>query len=128
MSLDALNKLARRLRELPKVVAGRVTDAAAPKLTAIANADFDAGRDPYGVAWPPGADGHRVTLRRSGALGRLVRYVGIGTKLRVALVVPYAKYQIGRFRVFPRQGATLPKTYTEAISATVADVCAKELA
>lgn len=111
-----LAELAKKLRELPKTLAAQVTEAAAPALTDLASSTFNAGTDPYGVPWAPSKDGSRVELEDSGALKRFLRYVPIGTRLRVALGVPYAKYQIGKRRVFPRAGAALPAEYTAALT------------
>jgi hypothetical protein len=111
----SLAKLSAKLRELPRVLAQRVAAAAAPAISTVAKSSFARGEDPHGVPWVPGADGQKVTLRRTGALERFVHYVAIGTKLRVVLGVPYAKYQIGRRPVFPKQGGALPKPYAAAL-------------
>lgn len=115
-NVGSLKDFAKKLRDVPVVVAQRVASASAPAITEAAHTTFDAGQDPYGVPWAPGADGQAVTLERTGLLKRTIRYVAIGTKLRVALGVPYAKYQIGKRPVFPRQGAPLPVAYTAALS------------
>jgi hypothetical protein len=112
----SLKELSQKLRQLPTTLASQVTAQAAPALTTVANETFAAGTDPYGVPWAPGADGKAVTLRQTGRLQRFLQYVGIGTKLRVALGVPYSRYQIGKRPVFPRQGAPLPKDYVAVLS------------
>lgn len=117
----SLANLSAKLRALPRTLAHRVTEAAAPAITRAASRTFSRGEDPYGVAWTPGADGNPVTLRKTGALARLLYYVAIGTKLRVALGVPYAKYQIGKRPVFPRQAAALPADYSAEIERASAD-------
>src|SRR5271170_1529816 len=93
------------LRRLPRVVAHRVAEAAAPVVTTLAKASFAASETPYGVPWAPGEEGQRVTLQKSGDLAKYIRYVAIGAMLRVALGVRYAKYQVGKRPVFPTQGA-----------------------
>ncbi len=119
----SLSQLAKNLWALSTTAASRVTAAVAPELTAIANKTFDAGTDPYGVAWDPGADGKRITLRgKTGALKRFLTYVSIGTRLRVSLGVPYAKYQIGRRPVFPKKGSQLPPAYVESLTKATANV------
>lgn len=116
---SSLKAYAQKLRALPRVVALKVTTSAAPALTKLGRATFDASQDAYGVPWAPGVDGQKITLRKSGALAKFLAYVGIGTKLRVALGVPYAKYQIGKRPVFPAQGKALPTAYvTELASIT----------
>jgi hypothetical protein len=126
-SIQSLRQFSADLRRLPLVVAQKVAAQAAPALTRVAKATFDAGEDPYGVNWVPGADGQKVTLRKSGALERFIHYVAIGTKLRVALGVRYAKYQIGKRPVFPRQGAPLPADYVRTLQRTAVDVVRSEI-
>ena len=58
---------------------------------------------------------------------RQIRYVAIGTKLRVALGVAYAKFQIGRRPVFPTQGGTLPVEYSRTLQRTAVDVVRAEM-
>lgn len=124
----SLKDFAKRLRTLPTVVAHKVAEAAAPILTEAAQASFASGETPYGIGWAPGADGKRVTLRKSGALARGVRYVAIGTRLRLALGTSYAKFQVGRRPVTPRQGAALPGAYVAALDEAVRRVLGEELA
>lgn len=124
----SLKDFAKRLRTLPLVVAHKVAQAAAPALTEAAQASFAAGESPYGDAWLPSPDGKTVTLRKSGALQSGVRYVAIGTRLRVALTTRYAKYQVGRRPVTPRQGSALPSEYTAALKRATAEVITAEVA
>ena len=93
----------------------------------MAKETFDASENAYGVTWEPGAEGDKVTLQKSGALARGVHYVGIGTKLRVVLSVPYAKYQIGKRPVFPSQGAELPTAYQKKLTEIAQKVITEEL-
>ena len=123
-SVTSLAKFSEDLRRLPRVVAQKVAAKAAPALTATAQRSFAQSEDPYGLPWAPGFDGRDVTLRKSGRLRAKVVYVAIGTKLRVALGVPYAKYQIGKRPVFPRQ---LPEDYSRALERAAVDVCREEL-
>jgi hypothetical protein len=118
---SSLSKFAQDLRRLPRVVAQQITAKAAPAITALGQTTFDASQNAYGVPWQAGADGARVTLRKSGRLARYIHYVAIGTKLRVALGVPYAKYQIGRRPVFPTQGKALPPEYVRTLEKIAID-------
>lgn len=122
----SLTDLAAKLRALPRVVAIKVAAAAAPVLTEAARATFDAGENAYGLTWAPRADGSRATLRRSGSLESGIHYVAIGTKIRVALGVAYAKYVVGKRPVFPRPG-NLPVEYQRLLTQTTADVIAAEM-
>lgn len=125
--VSSLRAFAQRLRTLPRVVAQKVAAAAAPELTKVARETFDAGEDAYGVPWTPGADGKRVDLNKSGTLRSKITYVAIGTVLRVALGTSYAKYQVGRRPVFPRQNEALPASYVAVLEKVTREVCAAEL-
>lgn len=125
--MKSLQQFSQDLRRLPRVIAIKVAEAAAPVLTELANASFDQSSTPYGQAWKPGKKGQRITLRKSGDLARQIRYVAIGTRLRVALGVRYAKYQIGKRPVFPRQAGELPDTYVQALERTAVRIVKEEL-
>ena len=70
--------------------------------------------------------GQLVTLRKTGDLAKYVTYVAIGTRLRVALGVKYAKYQIGKRPVYPRQEQGLPESYVRALMRVAVDVVSAE--
>lgn len=126
-ALQSLARFSADLRRLPRVVAQQVATEAAPVLTALVQQSFNASEDPYGNLWSPGADGQRITLRKSGGLAKGLQYVAIGTKLRMRLAVSYAKYQVGKRRVSPAQGGALPVEYTRALHRTAVAVCKREL-
>ncbi len=128
MSAQSLKDFSAKLRELPRVVAQKVALAAAPALTDVARETFDAGENAYGSTWAPGAEGQKVTLRKSGDLAKNIRYVAVGTRLRVALGAKYAKYQLGRRPAFPAQGAPLPTAYVAALKGAADTVIREELA
>ena len=121
-SLRSLANFSAKLRALPTSVAIRVTERAAPELTALARQTFSQGTNPYGVPWLPNSEGERVTLRRSGGIEKSVFYVAIGTKLRIRMGVSYAKYQIGKRPVFPSQGSALPGNYSATLARVTVDV------
>lgn len=127
--IASLQKFSQDLRRLPRVVAQAVAAAAAPEISKLAKTSFEASRDPYGVPWAPSVvSGDRVTLDETGAMKRHIHYVAIGTKLRVALGVAYAKYQIGKRPVFPRQGGELPAEYSRTLARVAVDVVRREMA
>lgn len=127
-ALSSLKEFSARLRTFPRVVAIETAKRAAPALTAALRSSFAAGEDAYGVAWAPSNDGARVTLRKSGDLEKTLAFVAIGTKLRVKLSVPYAKYQVGKRPITPSQGAPLPPAYREALVSAVNAVGRAEFA
>ncbi len=115
------------LRALPRVVAQKVALAAAPALTEAVLATFNASAEADGTPWQPLATGERATLRKSGSLAGKIRYVAIGTRLRVALGVAHAKYQVGRRPLFPKQGDPLPPAYVKALQDATSAVCRAEI-
>lgn len=123
----SLAKFSASLREMPRTLAIKVAEAAAPALTDAARATFNAGQDAFGIPWVPLESGEKATLKRSGALAGGITYVAIGTKLRVRLGVSYAKYQLGRRPAFPRQGDPLPTSYVAALREATARVIQAEL-
>lgn len=126
-NIGSLKDFARRLRELPTVVAQKVAAEVAPALTEVARATFSAGEDAYGGTWTIREDGTRATLRKSGTLASHLHFVAIGTKVRVALGTAYAKYVVGKRPVFPRQGAPLPAAYVAELQRVTSEVCKREL-
>lgn len=114
--VSKLTRLAKALKEIPTQVAAKVATAVAPALTDKATAAFDAGVTPYGDAWPLGVDGQTLTLRKTGALERGLRFVAFGTRVRAVLGVKYAKYYMGR--ILPRGGTALPVGWSQSIRAT----------
>ena len=113
-----MTKLSATLRALPTTLATRVAEKAAPEISKLAQESFDGSRDPYGAPWAPAKDGGTVTLRKTRRLEKGVHYVAIGTRVRVAIGVPYAKYQIGKRPIFPRPGL-LPAAYSKALTEIV---------
>lgn len=111
----SLSRFASKLRELPRLLGNRVALLAADEITTIARRTYALSEDAYGADWAPGAKGQTITLRKTGTMLRALRYVAIGQKLRVALTTKYAKYQIGKRPVFPRQGGALPRSYMSAL-------------
>ncbi len=125
--MSTLAQFSASLRRLPTVVAQKVAAEAAPVLTAMVRQTFEAGTDAFGGSWKIRADGTRATLRKSGDLARHIKYVAIGTKVRIALGVAYARYQIGTRPVAPKQGEGLPVAYARELSRITADVCRAEI-
>ncbi len=119
MSIASLNQFAAKLRELPRVLAIEVAAKAAPIITELGKETFNASEDAYGNAWAPGAEGQKVDLKETGSLYKNIRYVAVGTKVRSALGVPYAKYQVGKRPVYPR--GELPVAYASKLEALVAE-------
>ena len=123
----SLRQFSDDLKRLPKVVAFKVAERAAPVITALAKETFDASETPEGKAWAPGKKGKTITLVKTGALQRWIKYVAIGSRIRVSLGVPYAKFQIGKRPVFPRQAGDLPESYQRALQRIAVQVVKEEM-
>ena len=127
--ISKLRRLEASLRELPRVVAQKVATASAGVITSLAEGTFNAGENAFGDPWEPGAEGQRITLRRTGALAAGVKYVAIGTRLRAVLGPKYAKFATGKHNryIFPRVGSSLPASYVAALRAKANEVIRAEL-
>lgn len=110
-----LSKLAASLRQQPVVLAQKIAAQVAPGVTAKAQQAYSAGQTVYGDARPTGAAGNALTLVQSGATQGSLRFVAIGTRVRVALGTRYAKYLIGKYRILP--SGALPVAWRDAIAA-----------
>jgi hypothetical protein len=96
------NRLRRRLNELPRTVAASVAARAAPALTVLTRQAYDGGRDVYGQSRPKSTTtGEVLTLNRTGATERTLKFVSVGTLVRCVLGTRYAKYLIGKYRILP---------------------------
>lgn len=127
LNVSSLKSFSANLRGLSTTLGQKVAERAAKDITTLAQDSFAKSEDPFGVPWAPGFDGRDVTLRQSGSLSRTIRYVAIGTKLRVALGVSYAKYQVGKRPVFPTQGGLLPASYSRTLERVTQEVCAEAM-
>lgn len=113
--ISQIRRLESRLRELPRTLAIQIAPVVAATITKLAIKTFNAGQNAYGDAWEPGAEGQRVTLKKSGRAAGGVAYVATGTRLRARLGPSYMRYQVGARAIFPRNGAKLPPSYVDGI-------------
>jgi hypothetical protein len=98
---QALAQLKRDLAAMPVSMAHDVARQVAPVLTMLAQQSFDAGVNVYDDARPVGVRGQSLSLVRSGATRRTVRFVANGTIVRCVLPTKYAKYLIGKYGILP---------------------------
>jgi hypothetical protein len=99
--LSKLSKLKRDLRELPLTVAHSVAQRAAPAFTSLSQQAYGGNVSVYGDPRPPGVNGSPLTLERSGATKRQLRFTANGTIVRCVLGTPYAKYLVGKYSILP---------------------------
>jgi len=127
-NVGTLRRLEQTIRELPRTLAHEVASASASTITELARRTFNASQNAYGDAWDVGAEGQRVTMRKSGRAAAGLAYVATGTRLRSKLGPHYMRYQVGKRNIFPRAGAKLPALYVEALAAKGRAVIAAHLA
>lgn len=128
MSIQSLKDFSAALQKLPATLGKRVAEIAAPKLTELARATYNASQDPYGKAWAPSVvDGSTVDLKETGAMYSQLVYEAVGPKVKVDMAAPYAKYQVGKRPVFPKANATLPVSYLEVLQQATSDTIKEQL-
>lgn len=114
---QTLRNIAKNIGDVPQVVRIRIAARAAGAITDLALGSFDAGVTPFGDAWAPGSEGQDVDLYESGALRATLRFVAIGGRVRCVMGVKYARFQVGKRRVLPAPGQTMPQNWRDAIAA-----------
>lgn len=108
--ISSIARLKSTINALPKSVAHDVAQRAAPAMTELARGAYDSGQTVYGESRPAGAGGQALTLKRTGAVERALRFVANGTVVRCVLGpvnrkgVEYAKYLIGKYSILPNGG------------------------
>jgi len=123
----SLRDLKARVLKLPTTVAAAVAKDAAPLLSSLAQASFDAGETVYGDARPEGKRGP-VKLYRTGLTRRSLRFSAEGTKLRAVLSAPYMRFLIGKYRVLPvGERSALPVKWQRALDLLVERVVGEQL-
>ena len=100
-NLSQMRDLKRRIAALPTTVAHDVASRAAPAMTGLTRDAFAAGESVYGDARPPAVGGGALTLRKTGATERELRFVSVGTIVRCVLGPKYARYLIGKYAILP---------------------------
>jgi len=111
--------LQKHLQGLARTVAADAAGRIAPAVTAIARADFGAGRTVYGDRRPLGVRGNALSLVRSGRVRGGLRFAATGARLRCVLPTDYAKFLVGRYKVLPH-GDHLPASWKRTIDAHIA--------
>jgi hypothetical protein len=115
-----LSDLKRIIQKAPITVAQDVAKRAAPALTALTVQAFNSGANVYGDPRPLGVDGRQLTLRKSGATARTMKFTSDGgTIVRCVLGPEYAKYLIGRYGVLPN--GALPARWSARLGELVAE-------
>lgn len=110
----ALAQMRRSIARLPEMQQA-VARGAAPAVTELAVASFDAGVSVFGDAREPLKDGGARTLKKSGALRAMVNFRAQGTKVRCTLSLPYARFHI-KHGILPRGGGAIPQSWNATIT------------
>lgn len=117
--LSSIKGLKASLKALPLSVAHSVAQRAAPAMTGLTQGAFASGQSVYGDARPLGADGHRLTLERTGTTKRTLRFTSNGTIVRCVLGTRYAPFLIGKYDVLPN--GPLPAGWSQRLAELVRD-------
>lgn len=110
-AISSIHNFSQRLKKVAITSATRIAEKAAPLLTEEGRRTFDIRQAPSGMPWPPGKKPEDGDLVQSGKLRKWIVYRAYGRTVKVALGVPYAKYQIGKRPVYPKRHVTLPDRY-----------------
>lgn len=124
--LRSLRNLKRMLSNLPITTAALIARSSAPEVSALAREAFDGGRTVYGSTRPRGVDGRELTLVKSGASRRAVRFEATGTQMRTAVLPRYTRYLIGKYDVLPN--GPLPAVWRERMTEIAARILQRQLA
>lgn len=107
-----LRRYAAALRAFPAELASRAAEQAAPALTGVVGADYDAGRTAFGDTRPKGVGGATLDLVESGATRAQLRFVKVARfSIRCDLGTPWAKYLIGKYRIVPNGNTAIPPAW-----------------
>jgi hypothetical protein len=115
--LSSVQGIKRALRELPISVAHNVAQRGAPELTLATRESFSAARSVYGEPRPAGADGRPLTLVRTGAVSKALKFVANGTIMRCVLGPKYARYLVGKYGVLPN--GPMPVSWSQRLGQIV---------
>jgi hypothetical protein len=116
----SLDDIRNRIKTIGVRAAIETAARGADSLTTQALSDFDSGRNAYGDPRPLGTRGP-VTLVRTGRLRGLFGFASSGTRLRVVLNTPYAKYMVGRFGILPAGRSAIPARWRDLLQQALRD-------
>lgn len=118
-----LRRLALAVQSMPRRVQKDAAEIAQRGISALIDDQFDAKRDPYGIAWKPPKTGE--TMQKTGRLRRGFSVVirpgsGQGLALEISNREEYAKWlQSGTEKMTARRlvpGATLPPAWQKVLA------------
>lgn len=96
------DRLRERLRKLPRTLASKVAERAAPSMTDLTQTAYGGSTDVYGTPRPKSdVDRSDLDLYRTGDARRALTFANEGTIVRVRFGTDYTKYLVGKYRVLP---------------------------
>lgn len=123
--LRSLRALKQALSKLPITATARIAERAAPEMSELAGGAYDSGRTVYGKARPRSVDGRELSLEKTGASRRAMRFSATGRDIRTAILPRYTKYLIGKYDVLPN--GPLPLEWRERLREIAARVLYDEI-
>lgn len=121
----SIKDIKRSISALPRSIAHSVAQRGAPVLTQLAVTAFDSNQNVYGDPRPAGVDGQVLTLEKTGATRRTLRFVANGTIIRCVLGTKYARFLIGKYGVLPN--GAMPARWAEGLAGVVRETKAGAL-
>lgn len=123
--LRSIKSLKRALTKLPITATARIAARAAPAMSALAGGAYGTGRTVYDRPRPRGVDGGELSLERTGASRRAMRFSATGRDIRTAVLPRYTRYLIGKYDVLPN--GPLPLAWRERLREIAAQVLYDEI-
>jgi hypothetical protein len=120
----SIRDIKRSLAALPTSVTHSVAQRGAPVLTELAGGAYDSNRNVYGDTRRPGVKGNTLSLERTGATRRTVKFVSNGTIIRCVLGTKYAKFLIGKYGILPN--GAMPADWSAALAKVVKETRARQ--
>lgn len=115
-----LGALKRALRNMPITVSARIAERAAPEISSLAGDAYDAGRTVYGSPRPRSVNGGELSLDKTGASRRAMRFIPTGRDIRTPRFPSHTRYLIGKYDVLPN--GPLPAEWRERFTSIAAEV------
>lgn len=124
-NIESLRALRRAVERLQIIAAQRIAAASAPEISGLAGDAYDSGQTVYGSPRPRGADGAKLSLVKSGASRRAMRFIATGRDIRTAILPRWTRYLIGKYDVLPN--GPLPQLWRERLTSIARSVIDSEL-
>lgn len=111
--LRSIRSLKSALQRLPITATARIAAGAAPAMSELAQGAHASGKTVYDRPRPRGVDGDALSLERTGATQRALRFIATGRDIRTTQLPRYARYLIGKYDLLPN--GPLPQAWRDRL-------------